>query len=382
MSEQIRFVERQNSDSEKWRKFAPEVIPAWVADMDCAAAAPIIDALQSRLRHGVLGYSSASDALPKIAAAYFERRWNWQIQPEWLLYSPGLGASIYNVCRLADEARPGILTPQPIYHVFRTAPALMRRQRVDAAMVLDGDTWQLPIAALEEAIMQTPCSIFQLCNPHNPNGKVYTRAELEEIAEFCLRHDLLICADEVHADLILDDDKRHIPIASLSPEVARRTITMQSPSKAFNVAGLNFAVVVIPDDNLQRRYQAMARGNVLSNLNPFGFIAASVAWSGICDSWLTAAIGWLRNNRNRLSAVMAKMDGVTMPPLTATSLAWLNIEKLALSDAPAHFLQHGIGMSPGGDFGDSRYMRLNFGCSPERLENIIERFRTAVAAAQ
>lgn len=377
----IRFTERRDGDSEKWRRYAGrDVIPAWVADMDCVVAEPIMAALRARLEHGVFGYSSATEKLPRLIADYFSRRWNWQVQPDWLLYSPGLGAGIHNVCRLAAAAAApaDILTPSPIYHVFRKAPALAGARRLDVVMRRDGDNWTLPLDALEDAV--TPQTrVLQLCNPHNPNGKVYSRDELTAIGEFCVRHNLIICADEVHADLILDEDKQHIPIAALSPQFAARCITMQSPSKAFNIAGLNFAVIIISDPDLRRRYLQQAAGKVLSNLNPFGFVAAAAAWGGDCDDWLIALRRAMRDNRDRLAAAVEKIKGVDMPPLSATYLAWLNVAALQLADAPAHFIKHGVGMSPGADFGDGDYMRLNFGCSPALLDDIIERLRRAAA---
>ena len=373
------FTERQGSDSEKWRKYANrDVIPAWVADADYAAAAPIIQALQARVAHGVFGYSTPPAELAENICAYFARRWRWHIQPEWILYSPGLGAAIHNSCRMAEGKE--ILTPQPIYHVFRTAPALSGARRIDIPMIFTDGGWQLPAAAIKAALTADG-RVFQLCNPHNPNGMIYTKEELLAIGEFCCRHNLLIFADEVHADLILDDTARHIPIASLAPEIAARTITLQSPSKAYNIAGLNLACLIISDDELRARYREAAQGKVLSNLNPFGYTAAAAAYSGECENWLQAQLVHLRANRNRLQSAVNEMEGIAMPPLPATYLAWLNIEALQLPDAPAHFLQHGLGMSPGKDFGDARYMRLNFACSKERLEEIIGRLATAVRAA-
>lgn len=377
----LNFIERHNSDSEKWRKYAgQDVIPAWVADIDCAAADPILSALRDRLAHGVFGYSSPLPLLAETACAYFQRRWSWHIKPEWILYSPGLGAGIHNGARMA--AGGAILTPQPIYHVFRKAPALAGATRSDMPMAHDGKRWQLPAEAMHAALTAGNNRIFQLCNPHNPNGKVYSKDELLAIGEFCCRHDLLIFADEVHADLILDPDAVHIPIASLAPEIAARTITMQSPSKAYNIAGLNFAFIIISDDTLRKRYHEAGQGKILSNLNPFGFAAAAAAYGGDCDEWLRLLIQHLRANRDMLQQAVDGMDGITMTHLASTYLAWLNVAELNLDDAPAHFLRHGLGLSPGANFGDKRYMRLNFGCSRARLQEITDRLGNAVQAAR
>ena len=380
--ENLIFTDRRNLDSEKWEKYPKEVIPAWVADADYTAAKAIIAAMRQRLDHGVFGYSTAPPELPQTICEYFSHRWNWNIQPEWINYSPGLGVAIHNSCRLA--AGGAILTPQPIYHVFRDAPQLAQAQRIDVPMEYDGNTWQLPMQALENAKNNdAACNskVFQLCNPHNPNGKVYSKDELFAIAEFCERHDLIIFSDEVHADLILDSEPTHIPIASLAPEIAQRTITVQSPSKAYNIAGLNFAVVIIENDALRARYQQAARGKVLEHLNPFGYNAAVAAYNGSCEAWWLAQRTHLRANRQRLQTAIDELPAVTMPHLASTYLAWINVEALQLADAPAHFLRHGLGMSPGEDFGDARYMRANFACSPESLEEIIKRFTAAVGAA-
>ena len=376
----LNFTERQNSDSEKWRKYAgQDVIPAWVADVDCAAAEPILAALRSRLAHGVFGYSSPPSALAETVCSYYKRRWNWQIQPEWIVYSPGLGAGIHNSARMAEGG--GILTPQPIYHAFRKAPTLAGATRLDMPMQHDGKNWQLPPEAMDAALAAGNSRIFQLCNPHNPNGKVFSKDELLRIGEFCCRHDLLIFSDEVHADLILDTDAVHTPIASLAPEIAARTITLQSPSKAYNIAGLNLAFIIISDEALRQRYQQAGQGKILNHLNPFGYAAATAAYSGDCDLWLTQLLQHLRANRNKLKQAVDNADGISMTHLSATYLAWLNIDALNLAEAPAHFLRHGLGLSPGADFGDSRYLRLNFGCSQARLEEIIARLDRAVQAA-
>lgn len=365
--------ERRGGDSTKWRKYAGrDIIPAWVADMDFVAAPPIVAAVEARAKHGVFGYADISSETAEIVAAYFSRKWAWEISPEWLVFLPGLGPAIHAVCRMAEGGE--VLTPSPIYHVFRRAPELAGAVRKDAPMSRENGEWILSPETLAAA--HSPrARVLQLCNPHNPNGKVFTREELFALGEFCARHDLILCADEVHADLILDEDRRHFCVAALDAEIARRTITLQSPSKAFNVAGLNFAVAVIPDDSLRRRFRAALAGKMITHLNPFGIAAARAAWGGECDEWLAAAIQRLRENRDLLSAAAATMRGVQMPHLSSTYLAWLRTRECGLS--PEDFERAGIGMSTGESFGDADYMRLNFGCAPSVLREIIRRLHSA-----
>ena len=319
-------VSGAGGDSVKWGKYrGSDVLPAWIADMDFPAAPPILCAVAERAKHGVFGYSEPTRALAETVMEYFARRWEWEIRPEWIVWSPGLGVSIHTVCRMAGAPGDDILTPSPIYHVFRKAPAMAGRNRVDVPMTLaPSGEWKLEIAALEEAAGPR-ARVLQLCSPHNPNGKVFARDELSALAEFCERKNLILCADEIHADLILDENTRHFCAAALDENVANRAIVMQSPSKAFNIAGLNFAVVVIPNPELRRCYQETAAGQVISHLNPFGIAAARAAWGGECDAWLAEVVSLLRRNRDALSDAVAGWEGVEMPRLDSTYLAWLDV---------------------------------------------------------
>ena len=363
--------QRENGDSVKWAKYAGRgIIPAWVADMDFAAAPPIVAAVQERAAHGVFGYAEPPPNFSEIIAEYFHRRWGWKISPEWLVFLPGLGPAIHAACRLAEGG--AVMTPSPIYHAFRRAPAMAGARRTDVKFSFENGNWRISEKTLAESL-SPDARVMQLCNPHNPNGKVYRREELLQLGEFCLRHRLILCADEVHADLILDEDKNHVCIASLDKEIARRTITLQSPSKTFNIAGLNFAVAVAPCEKLRARFCAALSGKVISNLNPFGMAAARAAWGGGCEEWRAALIKQLRANRDALAA--AKIAAVQMPHLSATYLAWLDAResKMAAED----FERAGIGMSPGEVFGGAGYMRLNFGCAPDLLMEMIRRLQKA-----
>ena len=243
-------------------------------------------------------------------------------------------------------------------------------------MLPAGDGWELDMDALRRAGEKGKAGVLMLCNPHNPTGKVFSRKELEQIAEVALRSKWTICSGEVHADLILDD-KDHVPIASISPEVADVCVTMQSPSKAYNVAGLNFGVAVISSDSLRAAYRDGAQGQVISHLNPFGMAAAEAAWGGACDGWMADCVAHLRGNRNVLTKAVGRLNGVSMRHIEATYLAWLDVSELGLADPPAHFERHGLGLSPGTDFGDKEHMRLNFGCDGDTLAEGISRLAAA-----
>ena len=374
-------VKRFHTGSMKWMKYPKEVLPMWVADMDFASSPAIINALHDRVEHGVFGYTLPTNEIIEVVVNYFKRKYNWEIKPEWLVFSPGLGVAIHTVTRYLGNLAAPVLTPNPIYHVFRTAPPRAKRHSIPINFIRENDTWVLDLAAIKDALFKNPKGcVLMLCNPHNPNGHVYTKAELEEIANLALTHDCLICSDDVHADLILDEDVTYTPMASLAKEVADICLTMQSPSKAYNVAGLNFAVNVIANEEIRKQYEYGAKGQVISQLNPFGYAAAKAAWSEDSSTWLADCILYLRTNRDILAKAVSQIEGMKMPHLASTYLAWINVANLNVPNVHDHFVKHGLGVSAGEEFGDKDYVRLNFACDQETLELGIERLQNAIAA--
>lgn len=368
-------------DSMRWNKYSGRNIMAmWVADLDFPVAEPIHEAIARRIKSGIYGYCVPTERLLETICNYFLRKWNWTISPEWIVFSPGLGVAIHTVCRLPGLDGGGILTPCPIYTQFRTAPGFAGKRRIDVPWRFQNGNMSLSaqdFAAADDGRGK----VMMLCNPHNPNGHVFSRAELANLAEIAIEKDWIICTDDVHADLVLDTDRNYVPIATLGPEVAARTIHLQGPGKAFNIAGLQFAVVVIPDKVLRGRYATAKRGQVSNQLNPIGMAAGEAAWSGDCDGWLAGLISCLRANRDMLAEGIAQTDGLSMTHLASTFLAWLDISALRLADPQEHFSRHGLGMSAGAEFGDANHMRLNFGTDRATVSEALARLQAAAASA-
>ncbi len=222
-----------------------------------------------------------------------------------------------------------------------------------------------------EAEVTDRTRLLLLCNPQNPTGRVYRREELEALAAFCERRDLVICSDEIHCALILDPDGRHIPMATLSPEVARRTITLMAPSKTYNIAGLGCSLAIIPDPTLRRRFQSVRAGFV-PGVNALGFTAALAAWRD-CADWHAALVDYLRGNRDRVVAAIAEHPRLDMATPEATYLAWLDARDLGVDDPAAAAEAVGVGLSDGADFGRQGFLRLNFGCPRSTLEEGLRR---------
>ena len=373
-------VERRGTDSLKWGKYAGQkILPLWVADTDFRSPEAVVTALHDRADHGVFGYGNPPAGLVDTVVGTCADEWGWAVEPEWLVWLPGLVSGINVTCRAVGQAADGVAALTPVYPPFLKAPALMERTLV--TIPLSGDNragWSVDPRRLKAGLNDNS-SLLLWCHPHNPVGRSWRREELEVVAETCLETRTVICSDEIHNQLILEPGVKHIPMATLGAEVAARTITLLAPSKAFNVAGLGCSLAVIPDERLRRRFQR-AQAGIVPSVGVMGFVAALAAWRDGGD-WLAAQVNYLRGNRDYLAARMADLSGITMASVEATYLAWLDVEDLGLPDPVAHFEAHGLGLSDGREFAGPGYVRLNFGCTRETLRTACDRLAAAVSAA-
>jgi cystathionine beta-lyase len=373
-------TERTGSDSLKWGKYAGrDVLPFWVADTDFRSPPGVIAALRDRAEHGVYGYGSPPAALVETVVATCSHEWSWNVEPDWLVWLPGLVSGINVTCRAVGKAGDGVAALTPVYPPFLKAPALMDRTLVSIPLAggnLPG--WTVDARRLAAGLSDN-CSLLLWCHPHTPVGRAWRREELEVVAEHCLDKRTIICSDEIHNQLILEPGVKHVPMASLGPDIAARTITLLAPSKAFNVAGLGCSLAVIPDDGLRRRFRRAMAG-IVPSVNVMGFVAALAAWRD-GDEWLAAQNDYLRGNRDFLASRVNDLTGVTMASVEATYLAWLDVGELELADPMAHFEAHGLGFSDGRDFAGPGYVRLNFGCTRALLNEACDRLARAVAGA-
>mgnify|MGYP001765477187 FL=1 len=369
-------IDRRGSDSFKWGKYAGrDILPLWVADMDFAAPPAVLDALHRRIEHGVFGYGGPWPSLTESVLAHLQGEYGWSIEPEWLVWLPGLVTGLNVACRAVDGE---VLTATPIYPPFLSAPHFSGRKLNRVDLALDENRWHWDMAALQQATTAAT-RLFLFCHPHNPVGRCWSRDELLALADYAERNDLVVCSDEIHCGLILDADKRHIPFASLSPAAAQRSITLLAPSKTFNIPGLGCAFAVIPNPALRRRFEQAMHG-IVPHVNVLGLAACEAAFRHGGD-WHRELIAYLRGNRDRVAATMASLPGVRMAPVEATYLAWIDVRDLRLAKPAAHFEAHGIGLSDGADFGAPGWLRLNFGCPRATLDEALTRFERAVRAA-
>lgn len=377
MSQSVDFdqvLQRQHGDSMKWRRYQDQdVVPMWVADMDFAAPQVVVDALQQRVAEGVYGYGQVPEGLAEALCHWYNRRYGWPIEPSWLVWLPGLVSGLHAVAKVFGEPGGGVMTHSPVYPPFLKVAERSDQQLIAVPMLEDNGEgqWQLDFAAMEQSI--TPeTRLFMFCNPHNPTGRVFRREELEQVAEFCLKHDLLICSDEIHCDLVLEPELQHISIASMSEDIAQRSITLLAPSKTFNIAGLACSVAVIPNAKLRRQFNLQMMG-LMPHVNILGYVAAQAAYEG-GESWLEQLLDYLGENRQRLSNWLTQYPKLKMSLPEATFLGWIDFRAYG-QDYPARWLlkEAGVALSEGADFGLPGFARINFGCPKAQLEQALTR---------
>ncbi len=372
-------IDRRSMPGEKWGRYAgTDVLPMWVADRDFAAPAPVIEALHARVSHGVLGYTDAWPSLVETVVSAIARDHDWTVDPDWLVWLPGIVTGFNLACRIAGHEGDEVFTTTPVYPPFLTAPANNGRHLVSRPLVEENGRWVWNRESTEAA-MSARTRLLMLCNPHNPTGRVFDRDELSWLAGLAEKHDLIICSDEIHCGLALDVDHPHIPIAALDESVAARTITLMAPSKTWNIPGLYCAFAVIPDPQLRQRYRHAMRG-LIPQANLLGMVAAEAAYRD-GTPWRLALLAYLRNSRLRVIDAVADMPGVRMSAPEATYLAWLDCRESGLTDPARFFEEAGVGLSDGKAFGMPGFVRLNFGCPHATLDEALIRMKRALTAA-
>ena len=387
-----RIVDRRQSGSIKWNKYPADVLPLWVADMDFAAPEPVLAALRAGVAHGIFGYEMPSRELLETVAARMERLYGWQVSPEAVVAVPGIVSAFNAAARMICAPGKGILVQPPVYPPFLTVPGNVGAvcQPAPLKQVNQGPRlhyeidWQVFEDAMNLEGVRT--GMFLLCTPHNPTGQVYTGDELRRMAEVCLKHGIVLCSDEIHSELLLGG-VRHVPVASLDPAIAERSLTLVAPSKTFNVPGLFCGFAIIPDKDLCERYKKTVESMTL-HVSSLGLTAAQAAFSGDCEDWLAELRLYLTANRDFLVGyVEANFPGIRVTAPDATYLAWLDCNdlirdgKMAGSAHKFFMEQAKVALNDGAEFGPGGegFVRLNFGCPRQTLIEALERMKVALA---
>ena len=368
------LIDRSNMDSDKWSKYPENVIPMWVADMDFDSPDCIKEALDQRVKKGVYGYTHAPKNLVKAIQSHLSKCYDWDVSAAHLIHLPGLVCALHLSVRVYSNEGDGIVVPGPVYYHLTKAPTLSGRNLLSVDMVIQDGRWVPDMAKFEAACANPKSKMILLCNPHNPGGTVYTKEELLSIHGLAKKYDLVVVSDEIHCDLILDD-LPHIPFASLNKDAANRTVTLMAPSKTFNIAGLGYAFAVIENAELRQAFN-QERAGLIPFPNMLGLTAATAAYEE-GQEWHVELLAYLKNNRDMLAERIARTP-LKMLHLEATYLAWIDVSALSLENPYQFFVDAGVGVSDGKDFGNPNYVRLNFGCPQSILDQAMTRIEEAL----
>lgn len=356
----------------------PELDPFWVADMDFASARAILEALHRRVDHGIFGYAQPHEGLNEAVIAYLHERRGATVPLEYIIHLGGLVPALSLAARAVCGTGEGVMTCTPVYPPFIGTHHDAKATLITVDHVLADGQWTFDWQSMENAV--TPeTKVFFLCNPQNPLGRVFSAAEITRLATFCETHDLVLVSDEIHCDLIFDETATpHFSALNLPEPLAKRTITLLSPSKTWNIAGLGYAFAVIPDDSLRRKFAA-ARGHTLSEINALSYYAAEAAYRH-GEPWRLELVSYLKTNRDTLvDFIQSRCTGLSVAPGEATYLAWIDARSMGVENPAQHFEKNaGLFLSDGAYFGWPGWIRFNFGCPKARMLDGLEKIAAAL----
>lgn len=370
-----KVIDRTQSDSLKWQKYAgKDIIPLWVADTDFLSPPSITQALQQRVAEGIFGYGGQPKAFAEAFIKWAAEHYQWQVRAEWLVFLPGLVPALNVALRAFTNDDEASICPSPIYPPFMAAAKHVNRPQRYANLVNSNSRWLMDLASLE-AELEGNEKLLMLCNPQNPGGTVYRKAELLEQLAFAQQHNLIVCSDEIHCDLLLEPTLKHIPFGALNEDAANCSITLMAPSKTFNIAGLGASIAVIPNPKIRKKF-TQTMEDIVPHLNILAYTAAIAAYTDN-SGWLTEQLNYLRSNRDYLYQQINAINGLTMLPVEASYLAWIDATELPVANPQRFFEEAGVGLSDGKDFGCDKFLRLNFGCSLALLKEATKRIKQA-----
>lgn len=368
--------DRKGTGSLKWDKYKDsDILPMWVADMDFPSPPEVKEALMKRVEHGVYGYTVPYTSVEDAVIEYMARTHQLKVEREWIVWMPGLVPALNTASRAYEKPGDAVMTNTPVYPPFLTAPEWQDKILQSVPLVIEGDRYVFDFPAMEAAVTEKT-KLFILCNPHNPVGRAWSREELEDVVDFCRRHELILISDEIHCDLILYDDIPHHTILNVDDWAFDHTLTLMAPSKTFNVPGLSCSFILIPNPALRLRFQRASRG-MITEINCLGYVGCEAAYRH-GGPWLKEVRKVIRGNYEHAAAYIKEhMPRIRLFPMEATYLAWLDVRDLGLDRPEQYFEEHGVGLSNGAYFGSQGFLRLNIGCPRKMLDIALERMTTA-----
>lgn len=371
-------IDRRATNSYKWDSAPEGVLPMWVADMDFRTAPAIIDALQKRVAHGIFGYTRVPDAYYDAVTSWFSRRHGWDIDREWIIYTSGVVPAVSAVIKAMTVPGDKVIVQTPVYNCFFSSIRNNGCEIVSNPLRRTADTYEMDFDALERCAADPRAKVMLLCNPHNPAGRVWTPDELTRLGNICLRNGVTVVSDEIHCELVYQGFK-YTPFASLSDAFLHRSVTCVSPSKAFNIAGLQIANIVAFDNDLRSRIDKAININEVCDVNPFG-VAATIAAYNEGEEWLNQLVDYLHGNYEAMvEFCQRELPEFPITRLEGTYLVWMDCSSLGMpSDALEHALLDDarLWLNAGTMYGaeGEGYMRWNIACPRSVMLDGLNRF--------
>lgn len=381
------IIPRRNTRSYKWDSAADDnVLPLWVADMDFRTAPAVVEALERRVKHGIFGYVKVPDEYYQAVTNWFAQRHGWQFQKEWMIYTSGVVPAISAIIKALAEPGDGIVVQTPVYNCFFSSIRNNGCRIVSSPLIYDGRTYRMDFEDLETKTADPNVKAMLLCNPHNPAGRVWTRDELIRLGEICRRNHVTVISDEIHCELVFPGHT-YLPFASISDQHLWNSVTCISPSKSFNLAGLQIANIIARDDALRQRIDRAININEVCDVNPFG-VEATIAAYNQGEEWLMQLLGYLQGNYETLCKFFGKyLPQIAVTELEGTYLVWTDCRKLGLSSDVLQsrlLAEAGVWLNSGTMYGaeGEGFMRWNIACPRSVLAQAMERFRDFVDSLQ
>lgn len=379
-----RIIPRHDTNSYKWDSVdEPDILPMWVADMDFRTAPAVVNALQRRVEHGIFGYTRVPDAYYDAVMDWFGRKHGWAIQKEWIIYTSGVVPALSAVIKALTVPGDKVLVQTPVYNCFFSSIRNNRCEVVANPLIYENATYRIDFDDLERKAAIPGVKLLLLCNPHNPAGRVWRKEELARIGEICIRHRVTVVSDEIHCELVFPG-YTYTPFASVSAEFAARSVTCVSPSKAFNMAGLQIANVICADAGMRARIDKAINVNEVCDVNPFG-IEATIAAYREGEEWLSQLTGYLAENYLCMKAFCEEyLPGLPITTLEGTYLVWMDCRRLHKTSEELERLlikETRLWLNAGTMYGaeGEGFMRWNIACPRSQLIKGLKRFRDSPA---
>lgn len=373
-------VNRRNTNSYKWDSAEDGgVLPMWVADMDFRTAPAIIKAVEGRASHGIYGYTHVPDEYYAAVTGWFARRHRWQVEKDWIIYTSGVVPAVSAIIKAMTSPGDGVVVQTPVYNCFFSSIRNNGCEIVSNPLVYDAGYYRMDLKDLEEKVSDPKVKLMLLCNPHNPAGRVWTPEELYELGSICLKHGVFVISDEIHCDLAFKG-YTYTPFASLSPQFLHHSATCASPSKAFNLAGLQIASIIAEDETVRKKIDRAININEVCDVNPFGVIATVAAYTQ-GEEWLLQLLDYIKGNFDCFTAYCNEyLPGFTVTPLEGTYLAWMDCRRLGIPSAELEerlIAEAKLWLNAGTMYGaeGEGFMRWNIACPRKVMLEGLERFR-------